>query len=111
MEFVNSIAHIVHQEVSLHGGAANKNIGDAFLLVWVQVSRCLPRLHCVPHPAGVSTVPPSNGLSAGCAARILNPSRRTATRRRRRPKGLRSSKRRAAAAASPSPLSRRGSKV
>ena len=34
MEFVNSIAHIVHQEVSLHGGAANKNIGDAFLLVW-----------------------------------------------------------------------------
>jgi class 3 adenylate cyclase len=34
MEFVNSIAHIVHQEVALHGGAANKNIGDAFLLVW-----------------------------------------------------------------------------
>mmetsp|Transcript_31759 Transcript_31759/g.38366 ORF Transcript_31759/g.38366 Transcript_31759/m.38366 type:complete len:784 (-) Transcript_31759:812-3163(-) len=34
MEFVNSIAHIVHMEVSLHGGSANKNIGDAFLLVW-----------------------------------------------------------------------------
>jgi class 3 adenylate cyclase len=34
MEFVNSIAKIVHMEVSLHGGAANKNIGDAFLLVW-----------------------------------------------------------------------------
>ena len=34
MEFVNSIANIVHMEVSLHGGAANKNIGDAFLLVW-----------------------------------------------------------------------------
>ncbi|KAL4447395.1 hypothetical protein ABPG75_004614 [Micractinium tetrahymenae] len=34
MEFVNSIAQIVHQEVALHGGAANKNIGDAFLLVW-----------------------------------------------------------------------------
>lgn len=34
MEFVNSIANIVHTEVSLHGGAANKNIGDAFLLVW-----------------------------------------------------------------------------
>ena len=34
MEFVNSIAQIVHQEVSLHSGAANKNIGDAFLLVW-----------------------------------------------------------------------------
>lgn len=34
MEFVNSIASIVHSEVSLHGGAANKNIGDAFLVVW-----------------------------------------------------------------------------
>ena len=34
MEFVNSIANIVHTEVALHGGAANKNIGDAFLLVW-----------------------------------------------------------------------------
>lgn len=34
MEFVNSIAKIVHMEVSLHGGAANKNMGDAFLLVW-----------------------------------------------------------------------------
>eukprot|EP00887_Chlorella_sp_A99_P003219 scaffold9.g3219.t1 len=34
MEFVNSIAKIVHVEVALHGGAANKNIGDAFLLVW-----------------------------------------------------------------------------
>ncbi|GIM03026.1 hypothetical protein Vretimale_7833 [Volvox reticuliferus] len=34
MEFVNSIAHIVHTSVSTHGGAPNKNIGDAFLLVW-----------------------------------------------------------------------------
>jgi class 3 adenylate cyclase len=34
MEFVNSIASIVHTEVSLHAGAPNKNIGDAFLLVW-----------------------------------------------------------------------------
>lgn len=34
MEFVNGIAKIVHMEVSLHGGAPNKNIGDAFLLVW-----------------------------------------------------------------------------
>jgi class 3 adenylate cyclase len=33
MEFVNSIARIVHMEVSLHGGFPNKNIGDAFLLV------------------------------------------------------------------------------
>jgi class 3 adenylate cyclase len=34
MEFVNCIASIVHEEVSFHGGAANKNIGDAFLMVW-----------------------------------------------------------------------------
>ena len=34
MEFVNAIAQIVHSEVAYHGGAANKNIGDAFLLVW-----------------------------------------------------------------------------
>eukprot|EP00891_Asterochloris_glomerata_P009900 jgi/Astpho2/9900/e_gw1.00152.86.1_t len=34
MEFVNSIADIVHTEVALHGGSPNKNIGDAFLLVW-----------------------------------------------------------------------------
>ncbi|KAK9833593.1 hypothetical protein WJX84_006069 [Apatococcus fuscideae] len=34
MEFVNSIAEIVHQEVALHDGSPNKNIGDAFLLVW-----------------------------------------------------------------------------
>mmetsp|Transcript_33782 Transcript_33782/g.40808 ORF Transcript_33782/g.40808 Transcript_33782/m.40808 type:complete len:903 (+) Transcript_33782:122-2830(+) len=34
MEFVNSIGQIVHMEVALHGGSANKNIGDAFLLVW-----------------------------------------------------------------------------
>jgi uncharacterized membrane protein YgcG len=34
MGFVNTIARVVHREVSLHGGAPNKNIGDAFLLVW-----------------------------------------------------------------------------
>ena len=34
MEFVNCIASVVHEEVSFHGGAANKNIGDAFLMVW-----------------------------------------------------------------------------
>ncbi len=57
MEFVNSIAHIVHTSVSTHGGAPNKNIGDAFLLVWkfprgvqmrdisnVTRDRCAPRL-------------------------------------------------------------------
>ena len=34
MSYVNAIAKIVHMEVSLHYGSANKIIGDAFLLVW-----------------------------------------------------------------------------
>jgi len=34
MVFVNSIANIVHDKVDKYGGSANKNIGDAFLLVW-----------------------------------------------------------------------------
>ena len=34
MIFVNEIAEIVHGTVDRFSGAANKNIGDAFLLVW-----------------------------------------------------------------------------
>lgn len=34
MVFVNKIAEIVHSQVDKYLGAANKNIGDAFLLVW-----------------------------------------------------------------------------
>jgi class 3 adenylate cyclase len=34
MLFVNNIAEIVHAIVDRYAGAANKNIGDAFLLVW-----------------------------------------------------------------------------
>ena len=34
MLFVNEIGGIVHQIVDRYSGAANKNIGDAFLLVW-----------------------------------------------------------------------------
>ena len=34
MIFVNNIAKIVHETVDSFNGAANKNIGDAFLLVW-----------------------------------------------------------------------------
>ena len=34
MIFVNNIADIVHSVVDRYGGSANKNIGDAFLLVW-----------------------------------------------------------------------------
>ncbi len=33
-DFVNNIAEIVHSMVDRFQGAANKNIGDAFLLVW-----------------------------------------------------------------------------
>jgi class 3 adenylate cyclase len=34
MVFVNSVAAIVHEICSKHRGAANKNIGDAFLIAW-----------------------------------------------------------------------------
>lgn len=34
MIFVNNIAEIVHSMVDRYKGSANKNIGDAFLLVW-----------------------------------------------------------------------------
>jgi class 3 adenylate cyclase len=34
MIFVNEIANIVHSSIHQHHGSANKNIGDAFLLVW-----------------------------------------------------------------------------
>jgi len=34
MIFVNNIAEIVHSITDRFEGAANKNIGDAFLLVW-----------------------------------------------------------------------------
>jgi cell shape-determining protein MreC len=34
MLFVNKLAHITHSHVVASGGAPNKNIGDAFLLVW-----------------------------------------------------------------------------
>ena len=34
MIFVNEIAEIVHGTVDSFLGSANKNIGDAFLLVW-----------------------------------------------------------------------------
>lgn len=34
MIFVNEIAEIVHGIVDMYSGSANKNIGDAFLLVW-----------------------------------------------------------------------------
>ena len=32
--FVNKIGSLVHESVYRYGGSANKNIGEAFLLVW-----------------------------------------------------------------------------
>lgn len=34
MQFVNTIAEIVHNVVDKYAGKSNKNLGDAFLLVW-----------------------------------------------------------------------------
>lgn len=34
MLFVNEIGELVHSICDHYSGAANKNIGDAFLLVW-----------------------------------------------------------------------------
>jgi class 3 adenylate cyclase len=34
MTYVNRVAEITHSMVDRYGGAANKNIGEAFLLVW-----------------------------------------------------------------------------
>ena len=34
MVFVNEVAEIVHRTVDQFAGSANKNVGDAFLLVW-----------------------------------------------------------------------------
>ena len=34
MLFVNEISHICHGIVDRYSGAANKNVGDAFLFVW-----------------------------------------------------------------------------
>lgn len=34
MQYVNHIAEIIHSRIDYFNGAANKNIGDAFLIVW-----------------------------------------------------------------------------
>ena len=34
MVFVNTIADVVHSQVDRYGGSANKNIGEAFLMIW-----------------------------------------------------------------------------
>lgn len=34
MSFINSVAKIVHEEVTRWGGLCNKNLGNAFLMVW-----------------------------------------------------------------------------
>lgn len=47
MMFVNSIGDIVHRIVDKYNGSANKNIGDAFLLVWKFPDEevCHPTIH------------------------------------------------------------------
>jgi len=68
MEFVNSIAHIVHAAVAVRGGAANKNIGDAFLLVWKLPrgirSRELATLSAAAAAQGQAAVAGDNGASS-----------------------------------------------
>ena len=49
MTFVNRVAHLLHHVVKDCGGAANKNIGDAFLLSW-KVSPSLALSHTLPPP-------------------------------------------------------------
>ena len=34
MIFVNTISELIHSSVYRYGGSTNKNIGEAFLLVW-----------------------------------------------------------------------------
>jgi hypothetical protein len=34
MSYVNQVAEITHSMVDRYGGSANKNMGDAFLMVW-----------------------------------------------------------------------------
>jgi hypothetical protein len=34
MLFVNKIGELVHSSVYRYGGSANKNIGEAFLMIW-----------------------------------------------------------------------------
>ena len=44
MLFVNEIGEIVHGVVDRYMGTANKNIGDAFLLVWKFEESCIKRV-------------------------------------------------------------------
>ena len=48
MLFVNEIGEIVHGIVDKYLGSANKNIGDAFLLVWKFDEECIKRIE-YPH--------------------------------------------------------------
>lgn len=51
LEFVNKIAKIVHSEVSNSEGGANKNIGDAFLVVWKLKGRSESDVHELTKPS------------------------------------------------------------
>ena len=47
MVFVNCIASIVHHATIKYAGAVNKNIGDAFLLVWRLTDEDVDSVGCV----------------------------------------------------------------
>ena len=45
LRFVNLVGHVVHSNTEHFSGSPNKNIGDAFLLVWKVQSRSGRTLH------------------------------------------------------------------
>lgn len=51
MIFVNTISELIHSSVYRYGGSANKNIGEAFLLVWNIPDNCYDLNHETNHIA------------------------------------------------------------
>ena len=50
MLFTNSVSEIVHKAAHDNRGEPNKNIGDAFLIVWRPAKVRLPPSNPHPHP-------------------------------------------------------------
>ena len=67
MVFVNEIGEIVHGIVDRYQGAANKNIGDAFLLVWKFDNDSIKT-----HEDGEVELIPSNKVSQLCDMSIIS---------------------------------------
>ncbi len=47
LRFVNLVGHVVHSNTEWFEGAPNKNVGDAFLLVWKMTKMAQKRTVCV----------------------------------------------------------------